>query len=149
MNLLFAYWQHRYSTNIHNVVSNSFSTFSISEEPKEAYMPVWEVNLNYSYDFLDMVLSFDEDIIDSMIGPNKTCEYLHHKSYFLPELSRIENFEFHVRLVDGIDMAINTFPNEGIFAEGNMQNISTTISINIYTKPYVMENVHIGANFSP
>ena len=51
-----------------------------------------------------------------------------------------------MRLVDDIDLHVNPFPKEGMFAEGNMANISTTISINISTKPDVMENVHIGAN---
>ena len=77
-----------------------------------------------------------------------TCEDLHHKSFFLLELSRIENQEFHVRLVDNVDLSINPLPNEGVFVEGNMENISTTFPINISVNPNVIENVHISANCS-
>ena len=84
-----------------------------------------------------------------MCGCGKICEYLHHRSYFLPELSKIENQEFHMRLSDDVDTPINPLPREGMFAEGNMENISTTIPINISMNPDVMENIHIGANFSP
>ena len=48
-----------------------------------------------------------------------------------------------------VDTPINPLPREGIFAEGNMENIFTTIPINISTNPNVMENVHISANCSP
>ena len=84
-----------------------------------------------------------------MSGKNKISKYLHHKSYFLPELSRIENEEFHVRLAEYVDLPINHFLKEGIFAEGNMENISVTIPINISVNPDVIENVHIGENCSP
>ena len=61
----------------------------------------------------------------------------------------IENQEFHMRLVDDVDMLINPLPREGMFAKGNMENISATIPINISVKPDVVENIHIGAKFSP
>ena len=66
-----------------------------------------------------------------MSGRGKICEDLHHCSYFLLELSKIENQEFHVRLSEDVDIPINPFPREGMFAEGNMKNISATIPINI------------------
>ena len=46
-------------------------------------------------------------------------------------------------------MPINPLPREGIFVEGNMANIFTTIPINISVNPNVVENVHIGMNYSP
>ena len=54
-----------------------------------------------------------------------------------------------MRLGGDVDTPINPLPREGIFAEGNMANISATIPINISANPNVVENVHIGANFSP
>ena len=54
-----------------------------------------------------------------------------------------------MRLTSDADTPINPLPREGIFAQGNMENISVTIPINISTNPNVVENVHIGANFSP
>ena len=65
-----------------------------------------------------MVLPSDEAILESMSGRDKICEDIHHRSYFLPELSRIENQEFHVRLSEDVDIPINPLPREGVFAEG-------------------------------
>ena len=95
-----------------------------------------------------MVFPLDEAILEAMIGREKTCEDLHHNSFFLPDLSKIENQEFHVRLEEGVDSLINPLPKEGVFADGNLENISSTILINISVNPNVVENVHIGANCS-
>ena len=54
-----------------------------------------------------------------------------------------------MRLTDDVDTPINPLPREGMFAEGNMANIFATIPINISLNPNVMENIHIGANYSP
>ena len=83
-----------------------------------------------------------------MCGTEKICEDLHHKSFFLSELRKIENTDFHVRLAEGVDFPVNPLPKEGVFAEGNMENIYTTILINISVNPDVAENVHIGVNCS-
>ena len=112
-------------------------------------MPARVENSSHSIDCLDTVLPFDESILEAMSGRDKICEDLHHRSYFLPDLSKIENQEFKVRLSDDIEVPINPFPREGVFAEGNMENISTTIPINISVNPDVMENIYIGANCSP
>ena len=50
-------------------------------------------------------------------------------------------------LTGDVDSPINPLPREGIFAEGNMENISATIHINISANPNIVENVHIGANY--
>ena len=118
---------------------------TISKELEEAYLPAWAENSLHSADCLDMVLPSDE----AMCGRDKICEDLHHRSYFLPELSRIENQEFHMRLSDDVDTPINPLPKEGMFVEGNMENMSATIPINISMNPDVMENIYIGANCSP
>ena len=102
----------------------------------------------HSTNCLDMVLPSDEAILEAMSGRGKICEDLHHRSYFLPKLRRIENQEFHLRLSEDVDTPINPLPREGMFAEGNMENISTTIPINISVNPDVVENIYIGANCS-
>ena len=53
-----------------------------------------------------------------------------------------------MRLADDFDMPINPLPREGMFAKKNMANIFSTVPINISAKPNVVENVHIGANYS-
>ena len=82
-------------------------------------------------------------------GRGKICEDLHHHSYLIPKLRRIENQQFRLRLSKDVDIPINPLPREGMFAKGNMENISTTIPINISVNPDVVENIYIGANFSP
>ena len=54
-----------------------------------------------------------------------------------------------MRPSDDVDTPVNPLPREGVFAEGNMANISATIPINISINPNIVENVHIGANCSP
>ena len=49
-------------------------------------------------------------------------------------------------LLDDVDTPINLLPREGMFVEGNMENISATIPINISVNPDVMENIYIGEN---
>ena len=96
-----------------------------------------------------MVFPSDEAILEAMCRRDKIYEDLHHRSYFILELSRIENQEFHMRMAGDLDTPINPLPREGIFAEGNMENISSTIPINISANPNIVENVHISAKFSP
>ena len=54
-----------------------------------------------------------------------------------------------MRRAGDVDTPINRLPREGIFAEGNMENISATIPINISVDPNIVENVHIDANCFP
>ena len=79
------------------------STPYILEESDEYYFPAWEENSTYLYDYLDMVLQYGEAISKAMIGEEKHCEDLHHKCYFVLDVSKIENSEFNVRLIEGID----------------------------------------------
>ena len=116
---------------------------TVSEDLEEVYLPAWAENSSLSIDCLDTVLPSNEAIMEAMSGCDKICEDLHHRSYFLPELSRIENQEFHVRLSEDVGIPINPLPREGVFAEGNMENISATIPINISVNPDVMENIYI------
>ena len=71
-----------------------------------------------------MVFPSDEAILEAMSGRDNICECIHHRSYFLPELSRIENPQFDMRLAEDVG------------------------PINVSTKPKVVENVHIDANSS-
>ena len=118
----------------------------VSDDLEEVYMPAWAENSLHSIDCLNTILPSDEAIMEAMCSRDKICEDLHHQSYFLPELSKIENQEFHVRLSNDVDTLVNPLPREGVFAEENMANISATILINISVKPDVVENIYIGAS---
>ena len=120
-----------YQAIIHITIDPIPIPLIVLEEPKEVYLPAWKENSLHSRDCLDMVLPSDEAILEAMCRRDKICEDLHHRSYFLPDLSRIENQEFHMRLAGDVDTPINPLPREGIFDEGNMANISATMPINI------------------
>jgi hypothetical protein len=60
------------------------------EEVDPILEPVWALNSSNSHDFLDIVLPSDEVILEVMTGPEQPWEDLHHRSYFLPELSHVE-----------------------------------------------------------
>ena len=62
---------------------------TVSKDLEEVYLPVWAENSSHSIDWLDMVLPSDEAILEAMSGGDKICEDLHHRFYFLLELSRI------------------------------------------------------------
>jgi hypothetical protein len=60
--------------------------------------PIWAQGSLANIDLLGLVLPFDEAVIEAMTSPDKPWEDLHHRSYFLLELSRIEAGEFIVTM---------------------------------------------------
>jgi hypothetical protein len=111
--------------------------------------PIWAQNSLVNTDSLDLVLPSDEAIIEAMTGPDKPWEDLHHRSYFLPELHRIEAREFTITMTGDQPCPINLLATQDIYAEGNMVTIAATIPINISRNPDVVENVFVGADGSP
>ena len=91
---------------------------TVPEDLEEVYLPAWAKNSLHSIDCLDMVLPSNVAILEAMSGRGKICEDIHHRSYFLPELSRIENQEFRLRLSKDVDTPINPFPMEGMLGQG-------------------------------
>jgi hypothetical protein len=111
--------------------------------------PIWAQDSLVNTDSLDLVLPSDEAIIEAMTGPDKPWEDLHHRSYFLPELHRIEAGEFTITMTGDQPCPINLLATQDIYAEGNMATIAETIPINISRTPGVVENVFVGADCSP
>ena len=72
-------------------------------------------------------------------------EELHHRSYFLPELDRMERDEFRDILSEKIGSPMVSLSSPSQMADGNMANLSPTIPINISCDPSKVENVYIGA----
>ena len=100
------------------------------------------------HDFLDSVFPSDEAIIEAMSGVEPPWKKLHHRSYLLLNLDRWEHEEFREVLSErvGSPMVPLSFP--GLMADGNMENISPMIPINISHDPGRIENVYIGAECS-
>jgi hypothetical protein len=111
--------------------------------------PIWAQDSLVNTDSLDLVLPSDKAIIEAMTGQDKPWEDLHHRSYFLPELHRIEVGEFTITRTGDQPCPINLLATQDMYAEGNMVTISTTIPINISRNPGVVENVFVGADCSP
>jgi hypothetical protein len=91
----------------------------------------------------------DESIIEAMTSPGKPWEDLHHRSYFLLELSRIEVGEFTITMIGDQSYPINLLATQEIYAEGNMATIAETIPINISQNHGFMENVFVRVDWSP
>jgi hypothetical protein len=84
-----------------------------------------------------------------MTGPDRPWDDLHHRSYFLPELRRIEVGEFVLTMNGDNSCPINPLATHGVYAEGNMESIATMIPIDISKTPGIVENVFVGADCSP
>jgi hypothetical protein len=111
--------------------------------------PIWAQGSLANINLLDLVLPSDEVVIEAMIIPDKPWEDIHHRSYFLPELSRIEVGEFTVTMTGDQSCPINLLATHEIYAKGNMETILEIVPINISQNPGVMENIFVGADFSP
>jgi hypothetical protein len=67
---------------------------SQTDEEDLVLKTVWATSLSCSHDFLDETFPSDEAIIEAMNGFDKPWDDMHHRSYFLPDLSRIEQDDF-------------------------------------------------------
>jgi hypothetical protein len=94
-------------------------------------------------------LPSDEAIIEAMTSPDRPWDDLHHRSYFLPELRRIEAGEFTLTMTGDRSCPINPLATHVVYVEGNMETIIEMISIDISRTPGIMENVLVGADCSP
>jgi len=63
---------------------------SFMEEVDLVLEPVWDFNSSNSHDCLDIILPSNEAILEAMKFLEWPWEDLHHRSYFLPELSHVE-----------------------------------------------------------
>ena len=70
------------------------------------------------------------------------------RSYFLPELDRLEHEEFRVILSERVGSPTVPLSSLGPMVDGNMANISSMIPINISHNPSTIENVYIGVECS-
>jgi hypothetical protein len=96
------------------------------DEEDPILRPVWATSLSCSHDFLDETLPSEEAIIKAMNGSDKPWDDMHHHSYFLPELERIEQDDFRSTLSEIVGHAIAPLDTHDIYAKGNMASIYPT-----------------------
>ena len=137
-----------YQANLDQVAKPSPSS-SRTEEEDPYVLPTWAVESSYAHDFLDDVFPSDEAIIESMLGVEPPWEDLHHRSYFLPKLNHMEHEEYREILSEKIGSPVVPLSSSSQMADGNMENLSPTIPINISRDPKKVENVYIGVDCSP
>jgi hypothetical protein len=111
--------------------------------------PIWAQGSLADTDSLDLVLPSNKEIIEAMTSPKKPWDVLHHKSYFLLELSRIKDREFTLTMTGDRSCPINPLATHEVYAKGNMETIAETIPINISRTLGVVDNVFVGAYCSP
>jgi hypothetical protein len=94
-------------------------------------------------------LPSDEAIIEALTGPDRPWDDIHHRSYLLPELRRIEVGEFVLTITGDRYCPINPLDMHKIYIEGNMETIAETIPIGISRILGIVENVFVRENCSP
>jgi hypothetical protein len=111
--------------------------------------PVWASSSSFSHNFLDDTFTSVEVILEAMNGPNRPWDDMHHRSYFLPKLVRIEQDDFQYTFSEIVGHVVVPINTHGIYVEGNMASISPTITIDISHIPGKIENAYISANYEP
>jgi hypothetical protein len=111
--------------------------------------PTWAQGSLADTDSLDLVFPSDEVIIEAMTSLDRPWDDLHHRSYFLPELRRIEAGEFTLTMTGDRSCPINPLATHVVYAEGNMETIAEMIPIDISRTPGIVENILVGADCSP
>ena len=107
-------------------------------------LPEWvDFPSSSSHDFLSNALLSDEAILEAMTLSEKPWEDNHHRSSILPPLNEKEPPLTSMATEDGPTRSPST--SYGISIEGNLSNISKTITIDISVKPGIVEAITIGA----
>jgi hypothetical protein len=102
---------------------------TLAQELDPLLEPIWAQGSLPDTDSLDLVFPFDEVGIEEMTSPDKPWEYLHHRSYFLLELSRIEVMQsrLQARLLTGssLSSARRTLTGHSISLSGNLHQYNS------------------------
>jgi hypothetical protein len=97
-----------------------------TEEDNHNPEPVWAQNSSNSQDYLDTVMPSDEAIIKAMNEFKRPWEDIHHRSYFLLEISCVKGKEFKLAVSRNNGQMVNSLPKHCVYAKGNMENVSET-----------------------
>jgi len=84
-----------------------------------------------------------------MYSPDKPWDDMHHWSYFIPDLVNIKHDVFRSTLSEMVGHIVVPLDTHGIYVEGNMENISPTVTIDISRISGKIENVYVGDDCSP
>jgi hypothetical protein len=88
------------------------------EEVDPILEPIWVVKTSSPLDFLANTFPLDESILEDMIGSDRSSEDLHQRSYFLPELERIEQYEFRSTKSEIVGNIVVSLDKHEIYVKG-------------------------------
>jgi hypothetical protein len=120
----------------HLVASNSYS------------LPSWLNSLSSTFDYILHIFPSDESIMEMLSIEESPWDDNHHRSSFLPSLDEIEENIQSIFPSDIVDNPQSPILTQDTISEGNLGNISQTISVDISEKEGVMENIQLGMNCS-
>jgi hypothetical protein len=129
--------------------ASSDPNLTLAQELDPMLDPIWAQGSLEDTNSLDLVFPSDEVIIEAMTSPDKPWDDLHHRSYFLLELRRIEAREFTLTMNGDKHCLINPLETHMVYAKGNMETIAETIPFDISKSYGVVENIFVEADFSP
>ena len=119
------------------------------ENPKSASPSVWVdrcLDFGTPSDPFSSKILTDENILEAMMAEGEPWEDYHHHSH-LPDYE--ENYLSELFHPSFKNLFSNSLPINAIDSERNFSNIEETISIDIFTKPGIVENIHVGVSCSP
>jgi hypothetical protein len=108
-------------------------------------LPSWLNSLSSAVDYISHIFPSDESIMEMLSIDDLPWDDNHHRSSFLPISEEIRD----IQSVSSPDVPNDPKLPQDTFSEGNMGNISPTITIDISVKEGVVENINLGANCTP
>jgi hypothetical protein len=115
--------------SVEEVVYSIVQQASVNADPTPTHEldlvlePTWAQVSLADTNSLDLVFPLDEVFIEAMTSSDKPWDDLHHRSYFLPELRRIEVGEFTLTITGYKACPINPLAMHVVYTEGNMAKI--------------------------
>jgi hypothetical protein len=121
---------------------------SHSLAPDAYSVPSWLDSLSSIIDYISHIFPSDESIMEMLSIDDFPWDDNYHRSSFLMPLEEVQDIR-SVFPLDVTDAPKSPILTQDTFSEGNMGNISTTITIDISVKEGVVENINLGANCTP
>jgi hypothetical protein len=85
--------------------------------------PIWAQDSLTTHEPLDLVFPSDEDILEEMTGMDIPWDDLHHRSYILPKLRRVEAREFTMTMNGDATCLVNPLAMHRIYDDLNVESI--------------------------
>ena len=111
-------------------------------------LPTWLQSIPSSSDHFLENFPSDESILEVMSLSERPWEDLHHRASFLPDLTTVEKDIQSIISTDIVPHPQTPILVKDVFSEGNLANISVTMSIDISVKPGIVENIQLGKSCS-